>query len=79
MNITISETRDIDLDDILILYKANRWSSAEKPTQLYNGLLNSETLITAWECYFRRAFNGLLSAFISASGLSGKRNWQNDC
>ncbi|MBF4472269.1 GNAT family N-acetyltransferase [Flavobacterium sp. HJJ] len=49
MNITISETRDINLDDILVLYKANGWSSAEKPTQLYNGLLNSETLITAWE------------------------------
>jgi GNAT superfamily N-acetyltransferase len=49
MNIIISETRDINIDDILVLYKANNWSSAEKPTQLYNGLLNSETLITAWE------------------------------
>jgi GNAT superfamily N-acetyltransferase len=49
MNITISETKDINIDDILVLYKANEWSSAEKPTQLHNGLLNSETLITAWE------------------------------
>ena len=49
MNITISETKDININDILILYKANNWSSADKPTQLYNGLLNSETLITAWE------------------------------
>ncbi|PKB18118.1 GNAT family N-acetyltransferase [Flavobacterium sp. 5] len=49
MNIIISETKDINIDDILILYKANNWSSAEKPTQLYNGLLNSETLITAWK------------------------------
>ena len=49
MNITISETKDIAIEDILVLYKANEWSSAEKPTQLYNGLLNSETLITAWE------------------------------
>lgn len=49
MNIQISDTRDINVDDILILYKANEWSSAQKPTQLYNGLLNSETLITAWE------------------------------
>jgi GNAT superfamily N-acetyltransferase len=49
MNIIISETRDIDIDEILVLYKANEWSSAEKPTQLYKGLLNSETLITAWE------------------------------
>jgi GNAT superfamily N-acetyltransferase len=49
MNITISETRNINIDDLLVLYKANNWSSAEKPTQLYNGLMNSETLITAWE------------------------------
>lgn len=47
--ITISEIREINIDDILILYKANEWSSANKPNQLYNALLNSETLITAWE------------------------------
>ncbi|TDO71409.1 acetyltransferase (GNAT) family protein [Flavobacterium chryseum] len=47
--ITISETREINIDDILILYKANEWSSANKPNELYNALLNSETLITAWE------------------------------
>jgi GNAT superfamily N-acetyltransferase len=49
MDIRISDTRNINLEDILTLYKANQWSSANKPTQLYNGLLNSETLITAWD------------------------------
>ncbi|HEU4788564.1 MAG TPA: GNAT family N-acetyltransferase [Flavobacterium sp.] len=49
MNITISETKDINIEDLLVLYKANNWSSADKPAQLYRGLLNSETLITAWE------------------------------
>ncbi|HKO78633.1 MAG TPA: GNAT family N-acetyltransferase [Flavobacterium sp.] len=49
MSITISESKDINIDDILVLYKENNWSSAEKPTQLHKGLLNSETLITAWE------------------------------
>jgi GNAT superfamily N-acetyltransferase len=49
MTISISETRIINLEDILALYNANQWSSANKPTQLYNGLLNSETLITAWD------------------------------
>ena len=49
MNITISDIKELNIDDILVLYKANEWSSADKPTQLYNGLLNSETLITAWE------------------------------
>jgi GNAT superfamily N-acetyltransferase len=49
MDIRISDTRNINLEDILILYKANNWSSANKPIELHNGLLNSETLITAWE------------------------------
>ena len=49
MEITLSETKEINLEDILILYKANEWSSANKPNELYNALLNSETLITAWE------------------------------
>ncbi|TDP02314.1 GNAT family N-acetyltransferase [Flavobacterium sp. 245] len=49
MEINLSETKEINIEDILILYKANEWSSASKPNELYNGLLNSETLITAWE------------------------------
>lgn len=49
MEITILETKEINIEDILILYKANEWSSANKPNELYNALLNSETLITAWE------------------------------
>lgn len=48
MEITISETRTIDIEQIIELYKANAWSSAEKPKQLYNALTNSHTLITAW-------------------------------
>ena len=47
--ITISETKEINIEDVLTLYKANEWSSANKPNELYSGLLNSETLITAWE------------------------------
>jgi GNAT superfamily N-acetyltransferase len=49
MTITISETRELNIDDIIALYKANEWSSADKPEQLFKGLLNSDTLITAWE------------------------------
>ncbi|QSB28402.1 GNAT family N-acetyltransferase [Flavobacterium sp. CLA17] len=49
MNIKILETKEINLEDILVLYKENEWSSASKPNELYNGLLNSETLVTAWE------------------------------
>lgn len=49
MKISILETKEINIEDILPLYIANEWSSAEKPDLLYKGLLNSETLITAWE------------------------------
>ena len=48
MKIIISETRDILAKDIIELYKANNWSSAEKPIELYNALINSHSLITAW-------------------------------
>jgi GNAT superfamily N-acetyltransferase len=49
MNIKISATRDIRIEKIISLYKANGWSSAEKPTDLYKALLNSHSLITAWD------------------------------
>ncbi|MBL7014387.1 MAG: GNAT family N-acetyltransferase [Candidatus Marinimicrobia bacterium] len=48
MKIIISETREIKAEKIIQLYKANKWSSAEKPTELYNALINSHSLITAW-------------------------------
>jgi GNAT superfamily N-acetyltransferase len=48
MEIEIKETKDVKLSDIIELYKANKWSSAEKPEQLYNALINSHSFITAW-------------------------------
>jgi len=48
MKITISETREITKGDIIRLYKANNWSSSEKATELFNALINSHSLITAW-------------------------------
>jgi GNAT superfamily N-acetyltransferase len=47
--IQFSDTRDIDKDVLLALYKANNWSSSEKPEQLYQGLMNSHSLISAWD------------------------------
>lgn len=47
--IQYSETRDIPLDKIITLYKANEWGSANEPTALHKGLLNSHYLITAWD------------------------------
>lgn len=48
MEITISETKNITTEQIVDLYKANKWSAAEKPNQLKNALLNSHSLVTAW-------------------------------
>ncbi|RXG16000.1 ribosomal protein S18 acetylase RimI-like enzyme [Leeuwenhoekiella aestuarii] len=49
MNIKLSEEKQIDTTQLLELYKANTWSSADKPVALKNALLNSHTLLTAWD------------------------------
>ena len=49
MQITLSETRDLNIDQVVALYKANAWSAAEKPQELFNALLHSHTLISAWD------------------------------
>lgn len=49
MTIEIKETREVSQEDILAIYKANYWSSAHKPDALYKALLNSHTLVTAWD------------------------------
>ena len=49
ISIAYSETRDIRLESILRLYRANDWSAAGKPTELRNGLMNSHSLVTAWD------------------------------
>ena len=47
--ITFSEQRDIAIEQILPLYEANGWSSARKPEALQQALLNSHTLVSAWD------------------------------
>jgi GNAT superfamily N-acetyltransferase len=49
MDIKIKETKEISAEKIIKLYKANKWSSAEKPDLLYKALMNSDSLITAWD------------------------------
>lgn len=48
MTINVSDRRDIKSEDIIELYRANKWSSADKPTELYNALINSHSLFSAW-------------------------------
>lgn len=48
MHINIKETFDISRGSIIDLYKTNGWSSVEKPDLLYQALMNSHTLVSAW-------------------------------
>jgi len=49
MNIRLSVNRDLNANDILQLYQANKWSAADKPELLTKALLNSHSLVTAWD------------------------------
>jgi|SRR5690606_28948816 len=49
MEIVLTDTRNITADQILPLYEANAWSAARKPDLLLKGLINSHSLITAWD------------------------------
>jgi len=47
--IQYSETRDLPLESVLALYRANEWSSAQKPDLLHKALMASHSLVTAWD------------------------------
>jgi GNAT superfamily N-acetyltransferase len=47
MDIQISLTDRINDEEVLAIYKANKWSSAEKPAQLLSALRGSHSLVTA--------------------------------
>lgn len=47
-SIHYSDTRELPIANVLALYRANEWSSAEKPELLHKALLASHSLVTAW-------------------------------
>ena len=47
MNIETSLTDTIDTDEVIEIYRASGWSSAEKPVTLMAALRNSHSLVTA--------------------------------
>jgi GNAT superfamily N-acetyltransferase len=47
MNFELSLEDDIKTDEVIELYKANGWSSADKPEKLMPALKNSDALVTA--------------------------------
>jgi GNAT superfamily N-acetyltransferase len=49
MQIRYSEEAQPSMDEVLGLYRAAQWSSADKPEALHAGLLGSHSLVTAWD------------------------------
>jgi GNAT superfamily N-acetyltransferase len=47
MQVEISMDDQIDAGEVLEIYRANEWSSADKPDQLMAALRNSHSLVTA--------------------------------
>jgi hypothetical protein len=47
MNLKLSLEDQIETDEVIELYKANGWSSAEKSEKLIPALKNSDSLVTA--------------------------------
>jgi hypothetical protein len=43
------DSKEVPIESVLSLYRANDWSSANKPDQQHQGLLHSDSLVTAWE------------------------------
>lgn len=48
-SIEYRSTNEVPKGAVLELYRANHWSSADKPDQLHQALLNSHSLVTAWD------------------------------
>ncbi|WP_010182166.1 GNAT family N-acetyltransferase [Aquimarina agarilytica] len=49
MDIKISTSKKIDLTQIINLYEANKWSAAKKPEILQKALMNSHSVVSAWD------------------------------
>ena len=47
--IQYSDRRDLPIDGVVALYRANEWSSAEKPELLHKALAASHSLFSAWD------------------------------
>lgn len=46
--VTLREDRDLPREPVLQLYRANGWSSADKPDALLAALAGSHCVVTAW-------------------------------
>ena len=48
-SIQFRATRDVPFESVVALYQSLRWSAAEKPEALCQGLANSHSVVTAWD------------------------------
>ncbi|WP_206368260.1 recombinase family protein [Sphingobacterium sp. B16(2022)] len=72
MDITLSEMRDIGPEENINLYRANQWSSADKPIELCNALSNSHSLITAWDNERLIGLGNAISDGVDTSTINGR-------
>ncbi len=63
MEVEINLNDNIEEEEILAIYRANNWSSAEKPKELMAALRNSHSLVTA---RISRLLVGWASPFLTA-------------
>ena len=47
MHIVYNDSKQIQQEEVIELYQLHQWSSANKPDQLFQALLNSHSLVTA--------------------------------
>ena len=47
--IELREDKELPRDQVLALYRANKWSSADKPDALLNHLRESPSVVSAWD------------------------------
>jgi hypothetical protein len=83
-SIECRESNHVPKDAVLDLYRANHWSSANKPDQLHQALIHSHSLVTAWDgerlvglgkCHFGRISCRLLSSRGRSPRLPAKGYW----
>lgn len=47
--IAYRDTHDLRIEQVVHLYRSNKWSSADKPDTLMKALANSHSVVSAWD------------------------------
>jgi GNAT superfamily N-acetyltransferase len=49
MGVSYTDSIELPLDQVVRLYSLNEWSAANKPENLHSALVNSHSLLSAWD------------------------------